>query len=165
MYKLKWLILPLVMAALFATVIVQAESDKKIPSEQAAPSAVSADSKQAYRLVTDVLDGFGGKSESINYQMPVNSGGEPSGIGISGGTVYGINAGFVFASQIKRGDANANGVVDLGDAIYLLNYLFKNGLDPCPVETGDVNCNSIVDLGDVIYLLNFLFKGGPGPTC
>lgn len=165
MHRIRWMMISLVTVMLFAVMIVQAESDKQVPPEQAAPSAVSTDSKQAYRLVTDVLDGFGGKSESINYKMPVNSGGEPSGIGISGGTAYGINAGFVFASKIKRGDANANGVVDLGDAIYLLNFMFKNGYDPCPLEAGDVNCNSIVDLGDVIYLLNFLFKGGPGPIC
>ncbi len=61
------------------------------------------------------------------------------------------------------GDANQDGVIDLADAIYLLNYLFKGGPAPNPLEIGDCNCDQVVDLGDAIYLLNYLFRGGPAP--
>jgi hypothetical protein len=165
MNKVKWMMISFVATALLAVMVVQAESDKQVQPEQVAPRTASVDSKQGYQLVTDVLDGFGGKSESVNYIIPVNSGGEPSGIGISVSTTYGIEAGFVLASKIKRGDVNANRTVDLGDAIYILNYLFKGGTDPCPMETGDVNCTGLVDLGDAIFLLNYLFKGGMAPSC
>lgn len=63
------------------------------------------------------------------------------------------------------GDANGDGVMDLGDAIFLLNYLFKSGVAPDPLWTGDCNCDETVDLGDAVYLLNYLFKGGPPPSC
>jgi hypothetical protein len=180
MNKVKWIIISLVAVALFAVMVVQAKSDKQVQSKQivpktaseitiapdnSSPQPVSADSKQGYQLKTDVLDSFGGELESDNYIIPVSSGGEPSGIGISVSTTYGIEAGFVLASKIKRGDVSANGTVDMGDAIYILNYLFKGGTDPCPMETGDVNCTGLVDLGDAIFLLNYLFKGGVAPSC
>ena len=61
------------------------------------------------------------------------------------------------------GDANHDGVIDLGDVVWLLNYLFKEDDPPDPLEAGDANCDGVVDLGDVVYLLNYLFKGGPPP--
>ncbi len=64
-----------------------------------------------------------------------------------------------------RGDANGDGAIDLGDVVYLLNYLFKNDVPPDPLEAGDANCDGIVDLGDVVYLLNYLFKNGDPPGC
>ncbi len=63
-----------------------------------------------------------------------------------------------------RGDCNGDGLIDLGDVVYLLNYLFKSGLPPDPIETGDANRDQTIDLGDVVYLLNYLFKAGPPPS-
>lgn len=66
------------------------------------------------------------------------------------------------------GDCNFDGVIDLGDVVYLTNYLFRGGdaplQEPC---FGDANGNTIVDVGDIIYLINYLFKGGsaPGGCC
>lgn len=71
----------------------------------------------------------------------------------------------VLAHPFILGDANRDLVVDLGDAIYLLGYLFKSQTAPDPLESGDANCNHAVSLEDVIYLLNYLFKGGPSPDC
>ena len=64
-----------------------------------------------------------------------------------------------------RGDANGDGVIEIGDVVYLINYLFKSGPPPDPLWIGDCNCDEIVDLGDVVFLLNYLFKGGPPPNC
>lgn len=64
-----------------------------------------------------------------------------------------------------RGDANGDGIIDLGDAVCILNYLFKGDDPPDPLDAGDANCDGIVDLGDAIYLLNYLFKGGDPPGC
>jgi hypothetical protein len=68
-------------------------------------------------------------------------------------------------SAFIRGDANGDGLINLGDAIYILNYLFKGGPAPDPLEAGNANCDGAVDLGDAIYILNYLFKGGPPPGC
>jgi hypothetical protein len=185
--KNKILVIMLLLLAMFlAAFAVHAESGKQAPiptqtKEKAEPeAAVSAvEVKQTtfpqsaplsspalgYKMVTDALDGFGGESESDNYRIPVNSGGQASAVGISVGVTFGTNAGFVYASHVKHGDANANGLVDLSDVIYLLNYLFRNGPLPCPMEAGDANCNGLVDLSDAIFLLNYLFKGGAAPSC
>jgi hypothetical protein len=67
-----------------------------------------------------------------------------------------------------RGDVNVpggDGVVDIADVVFLLNYLFKGGDPPEPLIEGDTSCDGIVDLSDVIILLNYLFKGGPVPKC
>lgn len=62
-----------------------------------------------------------------------------------------------------RGDANADGKVVLGDIVYLVNYLFKQGPAPVPFSSGDANFDGKVNLADVVYLVNYLFKQGPSP--
>jgi hypothetical protein len=63
------------------------------------------------------------------------------------------------------GDANADGVVEVGDVVWIVNYLYKNGPPPDPMEAGDANCDQIIDVGDVVHLLNYLFRSGPAPGC
>jgi M6 family metalloprotease-like protein len=63
------------------------------------------------------------------------------------------------------GDANGDGVIDPGDAVFMINYFFKNGPAPDPLVSGDANCDEAVDPGDVVYLLNYLFRGWPAPSC
>ncbi len=62
-----------------------------------------------------------------------------------------------------RGDMVLDGIIDTGDVVYLINYLFKNGWGILPQETGDANADGNVSISDVIYLINYLFKGGPEP--
>jgi Dockerin type I domain len=66
-----------------------------------------------------------------------------------------------FVSSGTSGDANGDGVVDIGDVFYLLNYLFAGG--PYPVGPADVNNSDSLDVSDVFYLVNYLFAGGPTP--
>ncbi len=61
------------------------------------------------------------------------------------------------------GDANADGSTNVGDAVYLINYIFKSGPAPSPLKNGDVNCDDAINVGDAVYLINYIFKGGPGP--
>jgi hypothetical protein len=63
------------------------------------------------------------------------------------------------------GDANRDGFTDIGDVIYLINYLYKNGPIPNPLWVADINIDGVVDVGDVVYLINYLFKSGPEPCC
>ena len=61
------------------------------------------------------------------------------------------------------GDANRDLAVDVGDAVYLINYVFKNGDPPDPLEAGETNCDGAVNVGDAVYLINYVFKNGPTP--
>jgi len=47
--------------------------------------------------------------------------------------------------------------------VFLVNYLFKGGPEPVPLEIAEVNCDEELSVSDVIYLINYLFKGGPQP--
>lgn len=63
------------------------------------------------------------------------------------------------------GDVNGDGLVDLADLVYLVEYLYIGGTAPDPVEIGDATCDGVINLGDVIYLVNYLYRGGPAPDC
>ncbi len=74
----------------------------------------------------------------------------------SGAVIVGIN---------KRGDANGNGIINLADIIYLVNYVFKGDTAPNPICLGDANnTGGSPNLSDIIFLVNFVFKGGLAPT-
>jgi len=61
------------------------------------------------------------------------------------------------------GDCNADGIIDLGDVLRLISYLYKGAAPPDPLCVGDVNDDGIVDFEDLLYLNNYLYKGGPAP--
>ena len=67
--------------------------------------------------------------------------------------------------EFIRGDCNRDGTVGPGDVVYLINYLFRNGPEPVPLQAGDCNCDGSVGPGDVVYLINYLFRNGSRPGC
>jgi hypothetical protein len=65
----------------------------------------------------------------------------------------------------ERGDCNADCVIDVGDLVFLLNYLYKGGPAPVPLEIADLNCDGMVELGDPIVLIHYLYLGQELPEC
>lgn len=63
------------------------------------------------------------------------------------------------------GDANGDGTVNIGDAVYIINFIFKGGPAPSPLDAGDANCDHARNVGDAVYIINYIFKGGPAPCC
>jgi hypothetical protein len=63
------------------------------------------------------------------------------------------------------GDANGDGAVNVGDAVYIIAYVFKGGPPPVPYRicSGDANCDCAVNVGDAVYVISYVFKGGPAP--
>ncbi len=63
------------------------------------------------------------------------------------------------------GDVNDDSSINIGDAIFLVNYIFRSGTSPEPIESGDANCDESINIADVVYLINYIFSGGPAPCC
>ena len=61
------------------------------------------------------------------------------------------------------GDVNDDSLVDVGDVVYEINYLFKNGPSPVWWECGDPTADCVIDVGDVVYLIDYLYKEGAEP--
>jgi hypothetical protein len=72
--------------------------------------------------------------------------------------------GNVFISLNMHGDADGNGQVNVGDCVYLINYVFKGQRPPIPSQAGDANTDTRINVGDVVYIINYVFKMGPPPN-
>ncbi len=64
---------------------------------------------------------------------------------------------------VMAGDANHNGSINILDASYIINFLYRSGPPPVPLAAGDVNCIGGINIIDVSYLINFLYRSGPSP--
>lgn len=65
--------------------------------------------------------------------------------------------------EVACGDVNGSGSVNIADAVYLINHVFKSGPPPASQYAADVNQDSAVNVGDVIFLINHILKSGPAP--
>lgn len=65
--------------------------------------------------------------------------------------------------MLRIGDANGDGAINVGDIVYMINYLYREGPAPDPLKMGDTNCDETIDVGDIVSLINYLYQGGPLP--
>jgi Dockerin type I domain len=62
------------------------------------------------------------------------------------------------------GDANNDGVVNVSDAVWIINYVFVGGGAPQPVlACGDANTDGTVNVSDAVWIINYVFVGGGPP--
>ncbi len=61
------------------------------------------------------------------------------------------------------GDATGDESINISDAVYIVNYVFKGGPPPEPLCVGDSNGDGSVNISDGVYIINYVFKGGPPP--
>lgn len=64
-----------------------------------------------------------------------------------------------------RGDFDMNGIVEISDAVALIEYVFTSGDPSDPLWIGDTDCNGIVEISDAVLLINYIFGSGPPPDC
>ena len=60
----------------------------------------------------------------------------------------------------RRGDANSDGGVDIGDAVTILDVLFGGSPHFCQ-DAIDTNDDGLTNIADAVYLLSNLFSMGP----
>jgi subtilisin family serine protease len=63
------------------------------------------------------------------------------------------------------GDCNGDGVVNVLDVVFLMNYLYSvpPGPPPNPLCIADVNDDGSLNILDVVWLINYLYYGGSAP--
>jgi len=69
------------------------------------------------------------------------------------------------ACEFICGDADGGETINILDAVYLINYLYRSGPSPEPEISGDADGNGSINVLDSVYLINFLYKSGPAPVC
>ena len=62
------------------------------------------------------------------------------------------------------GDINQSGSIEIGDMIWLVDYLFNGQHPDTCAALADVNGDYQVDLADWVYLKDYLFFRGPAPV-
>jgi hypothetical protein len=63
------------------------------------------------------------------------------------------------------GDANNDGKRNVGDAVFIISYVFRGGPPPACFQEGDANGDCKINVGDAVYMINHVFRGGPAPIC
>ena len=61
------------------------------------------------------------------------------------------------------GDMNDDGVINIGDPMFLLNYIFYSGAPAPSFIVADVNCNGRINVGDIEYILDYIFSDSDAP--
>ncbi len=72
--------------------------------------------------------------------------------------------------QFRRGDSSGDSLIDLGDAVATLRFLFLHGVIQQCLDAADANDDGALDISDALFTINFLFLGGalppePGLAC
>ena len=62
-----------------------------------------------------------------------------------------------------RGDADLSGGISIGDAVFIINYIFAGGPAPS-LYNADANSDGNISIGDAVLLINYIFASGPPPA-
>jgi len=76
-----------------------------------------------------------------------------------------LTAGDTLSCAYNPGNANGDGIVNIMDVSFLLNYLYKGGLAPYRFEVADIDGSGSIDVRDISYLIRFIYREGPEPPC
>ena len=99
---------------------------------------------------------------SLLCNSPCIDAGDPASAGFAGKRKD-IGA---FEYQYVVGNADGHlgsAVINLTDAVFLVNRIFSGGPAPCPAGAGMIDCDNSITISDVVYLVNYLYAHGPVP--
>ena len=84
-------------------------------------------------------------------------------VGFARGGVATLDRFSITKLRLLRGDVEPDGVINLTDAVAILQHLFR-GRDLACAEAGDVDGDMALNLTDAVYTLQHLFRGGAAPS-
>jgi hypothetical protein len=117
-------------------------------------------------MTFDSVDMQAGEVYSYTYALLTTNEGEADFLGQLDAAVDWVMSQGTICCASAPGDANADSTINIGDAVYLISYIFKGGPPPTPYEiaSGDSNGDCAVNVGDAVHIINYIFKGGPPPV-
>ncbi|MCH9031424.1 MAG: thrombospondin type 3 repeat-containing protein [candidate division Zixibacteria bacterium] len=66
---------------------------------------------------------------------------------------------------VDPGDSDGGGDVNIGDATFIVKYIFQDGDTPPCCYQADADGGGDVNIGDATYIVKFVFQDGAAPTC
>lgn len=128
---------------------VDAVSDDPVPDEGSLTGTIA------------IQDGLQGAGQPVNNVATVNS--MTTLFCAVDQQILTVTIEPVSVGAFISGDGNGDGRLDIGDPIYLINFLFRDGpAFPCE-DSGDANDDGLLDLSDATFVIGYLFLGGDPP--
>ncbi len=87
-----------------------------------------------------------------------NDAARPCGAGVDMGAYEMGNCTIPELNTFIRGDANADGNINIADAVFILAYLFASGQPPACMDSADANDDGSFNISDAVTVLNYLFS-------
>lgn len=106
---------------------------------------------------TGIISGLSTVSGSFTFQVRATDLTYPS---YKDSITYAVD---VQALAARPGDANFDGTVNVGDAVFIINFVFRGGPAPVIPDWADANADCAINVGDAVYLVNYIFRSGPAP--
>jgi hypothetical protein len=76
-----------------------------------------------------------------------------------------LSDGSITVERGAPGDVNCDGNINPTDAVYIVNYVYKNWQILCSVALADLNCDLAANPVDVVLLVNYIYKNWAIPPC
>ncbi len=103
----------------------------------------------------------GGTADDINI-ADYNDDGFPD-ISVASGPIISLFFHQANCTDVTCGDSNGDDAINIGDVVWIVNYIFKEGPVSDPLCVSDANGDGPINIGDVVHLVNYIFKEGPEP--
>lgn len=72
---------------------------------------------------------------------------------------------FAVSGAYECGDINNDNGINILDAVFLINYLYRGGPAPVVINLADIDGSGTITILDATALIRYLYKGGPTPVC
>lgn len=125
----------------------------------ASPPGSNARIVDPQSAVTEVVFSVAG---DYTFELTVDDGARENSTATARVTVTVIAAGG--DPELRRGDTDIDGRINLTDAVRTLNYLFQGATELRCLDAADADDSGVVNITDSIMTLSFLFLGGPAPA-
>jgi hypothetical protein len=133
-----------------------------------ADSTKTAGNRAGEKIDWQAVASGGVKGASTNYQVNGTVGQTAAGAGVSASyrMYHGFWQDFGWESCCTlAGDANSNGTVSVGDAVFIISFIFRDGPAPLCRQQADANADGKISAGDAVRIISFIFRDGPAPVC